>query len=56
LEKQASKKLAFNEAREEITKSLKKLKEVKIYKEWVTKLVKDAEIYQNEALFNSISS
>lgn len=53
IEKQPSKKLAFQEARDDIVKALKKVKEVTVYKEWVTKLLKDGEIYRNEALFAS---
>lgn len=55
VEKQPARKLNFNEAKNEIVKSLKRLKEVKVYKEWVTKLLKDGEIYRNEALYNSVS-
>lgn len=51
VEKQPAKKLAFNDARNDIVDALKRLKEVKIYKEWVTKLLKDGEIYRNELLF-----
>jgi len=51
VEKQPAKKLTFNEARGDVSKSVKRLKEVKIYKEWVTKLLKDGEIYRNEALY-----
>lgn len=55
VEKQPSKKLGFNDARNEIVKAMKRLKESKIYKEWVTKLLKDGEIYRNEAVFTKIS-
>jgi len=55
IEKQPAKKLNYNEAKNDIVKSLKRLKEVKIYKEWVTKLLKDGEIYRNEALFAGIN-
>lgn len=55
VEKQPARKLNFNEAKNEIVKSLKRLKEVKVYKEWVTKLLKDGEIYRNEALYNTLS-
>jgi len=54
VEKQQPKKLAFQEARDDIVKALKKNKEVTVYKEWVTKLLKDGEIYRNEALFSTI--
>lgn len=54
VEKKPSKKLAFNEAKSEIVKSLKREKEAKVYKEWLSKLLKDGEIYKNDALFNSI--
>lgn len=55
VEKQLAKKLTFEEAREEITKQLRRSKEVKIYREWVSKLLKDGAIYRNEALFASVS-
>lgn len=51
VEKQPKKALTFNEAKEDIVRAVKRLKEVKVYKEWVTKLLKDSEIYRNEALF-----
>ena len=51
VEKQPKKALTFNEAKDDIVKAVKRLKEVKVYKEWVTKLLKDSEIYRNEALF-----
>jgi hypothetical protein len=54
VERQPSKKLSFNDARNDIVKALKRVKEVKIYKEWVTKLLKDGEIYRNEALYASV--
>ena len=53
VEKQPAHKLKFDEAKNEIVKSLKRLKEVKVYKEWVTKLLKDGEIYRNDALYNA---
>ena len=40
---------------EATTESIKKAKEVKAYKEWVTKLLKDAEIFRNESLFTTFS-
>lgn len=52
IEKQPSVKLSFLEARNAIVKAIKREKEVRIYKEWVTKLLKDGEIYKNEALFS----
>ncbi len=55
VEKQPPKKLAFPEAKDDIVKALKKSKEVTVYKEWVTKLLKDGEIYRNEPLFSSAS-
>lgn len=55
VEKQPAHKLNFNEAKNEIVKSLKRLKEVKVYKEWVTKLLKDGEIYRNDALYNTLT-
>ena len=53
VEKQPSRKLNFQEAKNDVVRALKRLKEVKVYKEWITKLLKDGEIYRNEALFNS---
>jgi hypothetical protein len=53
VEKQPPKKLAFQEAKDDIVKALKKVKEVTVYKEWVTKLLKDGAIYRNEAVFSS---
>lgn len=55
IDKEPSKKLAFLEAREEIQKVLKKSKEVLVYKDWLVKLLKDSEIYQNDVVFESIS-
>ena len=55
LEKQPYRRLGFNEAKLEIVKSIKKEKEVKAYKEWVGKLLKDAEIFRNESLFSTVS-
>ncbi len=55
VEKQPPKKLAFNEAKDDIVKALKKLKEVTVYKEWITKLLKDGEIYRNDVLFATLS-
>lgn len=55
VEKQPARKLGFNEAKNDIVKALKRAKEVKVYKEWVTKLLKDGEIYKNEALYASVS-
>ncbi len=54
VDKQPPKKLAFQEAKDEVVRAIKKQKEVAIYKEWVTKMLKDSEIYRNEALFASI--
>lgn len=54
IEKQPAKKLSFEETKNDIYKNLKKQNEARVYKEWVTKLLKDAEIYRNEALFASI--
>ena len=55
VEKQPSKKLQFEEARDDIAKQLRRTKEVKIYREWVAKLLKDGAIYRNESLFASFS-
>ncbi len=55
VEKQPPKKLNYNEAKDDIVRTLKRQKEVRVYKEWVTKLLKDGEIYRNEALFTNIS-
>lgn len=55
VEKQSSQKLSFNDSRNEIVKAIKREKESKVYKEWVSKLLKDGEIYRNEALFKNFS-
>lgn len=55
IEKQPAKKLSFEEIKHVIYKNLRKQNEAGVYREWVTKLLKDAEIYRNEALFASIS-
>lgn len=55
VERQPARKLGFNDAKNDIVKALKRAKEVKVYKEWVTKLLKDGEIYRNEALYATIS-
>lgn len=55
VEKQPARRLKFDEAKSEIVKALKRAKEVKVYKEWVTKLLKDGEIYRNEALYANLS-
>lgn len=51
VEKEPGKKLNYNESKNDIVKALKRIKEVRVYKEWITKLLKDGEIYRNEALF-----
>lgn len=51
VEKEAAKKLAFHEAKDEIVKAIKKKKETTVYREWITKMLKDGEIYRNEVLF-----
>lgn len=55
VDKKPAQKLSFNEAKEEVFKMLKSKKEINVYKEWVTKLLKDGEIYRNETLYNSVS-
>lgn len=55
VEKQASQKLSFNDSKNEIVKAIKREKESKVYKEWVSKLLKDGEIYRNDALFRNIA-
>ena len=54
LEKQPSQKLDFTSAKNSIVKVLRQSKESKVYKEWLTKLLKDAEIERNEKLFADI--
>ncbi len=51
VEKQPARKLAFEEAKAEITKRLKRRKQMKVYTEWVTKLLKDGEFYRNEPVY-----
>ena len=55
VEKQPSKKLSFSEAKDDVSKSLKRKKESSAYQEWVTKLLKDGEIYKNESLYAKIN-
>jgi parvulin-like peptidyl-prolyl isomerase len=55
VERIPAKKLNYNEAKNDIVRDLKKAKEIKVYQEWVTKLLKDGEIYRNEVLFASIT-
>ena len=55
VEREPSKKLNYNESKNDIVKALKRMKEVRVYKEWITKLLKDGEIYRNEALFSKQS-
>lgn len=54
VEKKPSKRQSFNDAKSEIVSFLRRDKESKVYKEWVSKLLKDGEIYRNDTLFNSI--
>ncbi|MBI1861586.1 MAG: peptidyl-prolyl cis-trans isomerase [Deltaproteobacteria bacterium] len=56
LERQPKRALTFQEAKPELGKLLRRSKEAKVYKEWATKQLKDAEIYRNEALFASIAT
>jgi parvulin-like peptidyl-prolyl isomerase len=51
VEKQPARKLAFDEAKGEIAKRLKRRKQMKVYTEWVTKLLKDGEFYRNETVY-----
>jgi len=55
VEKHLAKKLKYIEAKPEIVDTLRKQKEVRIYKEWVTNLLKEGKIFKNETLFNSIT-
>ena len=50
-EKQPAKRLSFQEAKEDIAKSLRQTKEVTAYKEWLKKLLKDADIFRNDLLY-----
>ncbi len=54
VEKQIRKKLDFQQAKGDLAKNLKKMKEARVYKEWVSKLLKEGKIYRNEKLFSSI--
>ncbi len=51
VEKRPGRKLPLAEAREKIAAQLKRMKEQKVFKDWLTKVVKDAEIYRNDALY-----
>lgn len=50
-EKQPSKKLQYQDAKEDIAKRLRHSKETAAYKDWLKKLLKDADIYRNDYLF-----
>lgn len=54
VEKVRSRKLDFAEAKNDVTKAIRKQKEVSLYKEWVKKLIQDGEIYRNETLYSQI--
>jgi len=54
-EKQVRKKLKLNEANSQIIRRLRHNKEMKIYREWITKLLKEGKILRNETLFSSVS-
>lgn len=56
LERQVRKPLSFQEAKPDLAKLLRKGKEARVYKEWATKQLKDAEIYRNDALFATIGN
>lgn len=55
VERKPAKKLGFNEAKDDIVTAIKQFKKMKVYKEWVTKLLKDGDIYRNEALYATIN-
>jgi parvulin-like peptidyl-prolyl isomerase len=51
VEKQAARKLKFQDAKNEVLQAIKKQKEIAVYKEWVAKMLKDGEIYRNETIY-----
>lgn len=55
MERQVKKRLSFRAATQLVAEDLKKEKEMKIYKEWMSKLLKEGKIYRNDALFVNIS-
>ncbi|MCB0403224.1 MAG: peptidylprolyl isomerase [Bdellovibrionales bacterium] len=55
VEKQLRTKLTYEQAKADIAKRLKRIKQARVYKEWVTKLLKEGKIYRNEPLFQSIA-
>lgn len=55
VEKQLRSKLTYEQAKAEIAKRLKRIKQARVYKEWITKLLKEGKIYRNESLFQSIA-
>ena len=54
VEKHPGRKLPLLEAKERIAGRLKRSKEQKIFKDWLTKILKDSEIYRNDALYGKI--
>ena len=54
VEKQPGKKLPFNEAKAQVAKALRRKKESAVYQSWITKLLKDGEIYRNESLYAQV--
>ncbi len=52
-EKRSPKKLTFEEVKNDLQKQLRRQKMSKIFKEWITKILRDSEIYYNETLFNT---
>lgn len=53
VEKKPAKRLQFNEAKAEIVNKLKKEKQARVYREWVTKILKDGEIQRNETVYQA---
>lgn len=55
VEKKPATKLKYSQAKDEVAKAIRRKKEAKVYQEWVTKLLKDGEIYRNDSLYASIN-
>ena len=47
-------RLSFNEAKSEVNRQLKRQKEMEIYKDWMTNLLREGKIFRNDAVYASI--
>jgi len=55
VEKRMAKSLGFQQAKPEIVNRLRRRKEIKVYKEWISNLLKEGKIYRNDSLFKTIT-